>query len=162
MERGNLDLEAWLRDADRDLIASVEEDLDLDAMLVRVRRTAAELKIRRTAASTTSGGLVMDATAAAIGRFFRGRPDEWSDDLTVCESTRRTPSKVYPVVRQFIEAGWLEERWEAGVADGEPRRKFYRVTQDGLTGLGLAVAEYEQTRRVASQRFLGEHRPQEA
>jgi DNA-binding PadR family transcriptional regulator len=89
----------------------------------------------------------------------------WFDDLQICDSTGLSPGSTYSVIRQFVDAGWLEDRWETGVEEDEPRRKFYRTTADGVTGLGLIIAEYEQTQRAgesALNRLLGKRRPKEA
>jgi hypothetical protein len=165
MKPDDLDLDVWLREADRDFVASVADELDLDLILDRVQRTAAELKVRQAAASTAAGGLVMGPAAVRIGRLFRGNPDVWFDDLQICDSTGLSPGSTYSVIRQFVDAGWLEDRWETGVEEDEPRRKFYRTTADGVTGLGLIIAEYEQTQRAgesALNRLLGKRRPKEA
>jgi hypothetical protein len=165
MNRDDMDLDLWLREADRDFVTSIAGELDLDLILERVQRSATELKVRQAAASTAAGGLVMGPAAVKIGRLFRQNPDKWFDDLQICDSTGLNPSSTYSVIRQFVEAGWLEERWETDVAEGEPRRKFYRSTADGVIDLGLIIAEYEQSQRGAElpvKGLLGNPHPREA
>lgn len=165
MKPDDLDLDVWLREADRAFVASLADELDLDLILARVQRTAAEVKVRQVTASTAAGVLVMGPAAVRIGRFFRGNPDVWFDDLEICDLTGLNPGSTYSVIRQFVDAGWLEDRWETDVAKGHPRRKFYRTTADGANGLGLIVAEYERTQHAgesALSRLLGKRRPKEA
>jgi len=168
MNQDDVGLDPRLIAANREFTAAVANQLDLDGVLEKVHRTAGELVTRQAIASSIAGGLVMDRAAMNVGKFLReqrsaeGAP-EWVRELTICEKTIMTPVMVYPALRQFVEAGWLDERWDADGADGEPRPKAYRVTDDGYVGLGLAIAERHQALPLRwMARLFGIRRWQEA
>ncbi|HEV2373056.1 MAG TPA: PadR family transcriptional regulator [Streptosporangiaceae bacterium] len=53
--------------------------------------------------------------------------------LEVCATTGLPSGTIHPILARLESAGWLESRWEQvdPRAAGRPRRRFYRLSQDG-------------------------------
>jgi PadR family transcriptional regulator, regulatory protein PadR len=49
---------------------------------------------------------------------------------------------LYPLLTRLLAEGWVTDEWEAHEADdpGRPRRRYYRVTADGVSQLARIVA----------------------
>src|SRR5262249_39765364 len=63
--------------------------------------------------------------------------------LQLCEETGLPSGTVYPIVARLEQVGWLESRWEdpnEHVAQGRPRRRYYRLTEDGAERARTALA----------------------
>ncbi len=61
---------------------------------------------------------------------------------------------LYPIMARLEQAGWVESSWEdpaRHVAEGRPRRRYYRLTRDGadLASAALAKADRARARRRA-------------
>ncbi|WP_128092371.1 hypothetical protein [Streptomyces resistomycificus] len=126
----------------------------------KVRRSS-EARARRLAAATPGGGLPEGRRAIKVGLIFRRQPDRWFSELELCEATKSVQPVLYPIVRQFVEAGWLLERWETGAPEGEPRMKFYRASEEGSSALGLMIAS-NSTATPKSRYLFGFLRPKGA
>nr|WP_246461279.1 PadR family transcriptional regulator [Nocardia transvalensis] len=50
------------------------------------------------------------------------------------KSTGIKSGTLYPMLVRLEEAGWLESGWEVAEVEGRPRRRFYKLTTDGLQG----------------------------
>ncbi|MGA5299542.1 PadR family transcriptional regulator [Nucisporomicrobium flavum] len=59
------------------------------------------------------------------------------------------PGSVYPILVAFENAGWLESRVEDvdASAAGRPRRRYYRLTAEGVDAGRTALAEAARKRR---------------
>ncbi|UQU67830.1 PadR family transcriptional regulator [Couchioplanes caeruleus] len=59
------------------------------------------------------------------------------------------PGSVYPILVAFENAGWLESRVEDvdASAAGRPRRRYYRLTAEGVEAGRTALAEAARKRR---------------
>lgn len=89
--------------------------------------------------------LVLRALLADPGREMHG--------LELIEATGLRGGRLYPVVARLERAGWLESAWEAPeihVAEGRPRRRYYRLTREGA-----AVARAAPCRLVLRLRPAG-------
>ncbi|MEZ0113762.1 PadR family transcriptional regulator PadR [Catenulispora sp. EB89] len=65
--------------------------------------------------------------------------DGFEDDLwglRICHLTRLPSGTVYPLLTRLDDLGWVEARWEDIGVGAErstgPRRRFYRLSPDGL------------------------------
>lgn len=58
---------------------------------------------------------------------------------------RFDPSLIYRVLREMEEGGWVASRWDDD-SQG-PRRRVYRITQDGIDYLKVWVADLRRTRQ---------------
>jgi PadR family transcriptional regulator len=60
-------------------------------------------------------------------------PDEELYGLRIAQRAGRKAGSVYPILARLEEAGWLESCWEREErAERGPRRRFYRLSPDGL------------------------------
>jgi DNA-binding PadR family transcriptional regulator len=90
----------------------------------------------------------------------------WDDDPTVAlyglEITARTgllPGTTYPILQRLLDHGWLTDEWEDldPRAAARPRRRYYRLTEDGASQARKAlqdVSARSDARRLAWARGL--------
>lgn len=77
----------------------------------------------------------------------RGR--HWGYDLSRTSGVRS--GALYPMLRKFLEQGWVTDGWEdpdQAQADGRPPRRFYELTD-------LGRAELASTAAAARRRGIG-------
>jgi len=58
---------------------------------------------------------------------------EWYG-LQLCAETGLPSGTIYPIVARLERLGWVESSWEdpvRHVAEGRPRRRYYRITGEG-------------------------------
>src|SRR5689334_3256130 len=63
--------------------------------------------------------------------------------LALCEQTGLPSGTIYPIIARLEQAAWVESRWEdpeTHVAEGRPRRRYYRLTEDGVDHARSALA----------------------
>ncbi|MDG4770944.1 helix-turn-helix transcriptional regulator [Solwaraspora sp. WMMD792] len=84
-------------------------------------------------------------------------PDQQRYGLEIVESTGLLPGTVYPILARLEQAGWLHSQWEAvdEHAAGRPRRRYYRLTADGVAAVQVARATAAQRRRGPTRMALG-------
>ena len=61
------------------------------------------------------------------------------------ERQRFDPSLVYRALREMEDSDWVTSRWDDD-SQG-PRRRVYRITQDGIDYLQIWVADLRRTRQ---------------
>src|SRR5215472_7814204 len=72
---------------------------------------------------------MLDVLEALMG------PDDELYGYKIAQRAERKTGVVYPILDRLAEAGWLESRWETSTSDARgPRRRFYRLSPDGLSG----------------------------
>ncbi|HEY3904798.1 MAG TPA: PadR family transcriptional regulator [Streptosporangiaceae bacterium] len=72
--------------------------------------------------------------------------------LQLCAVTGLPSGTVYPIIARLEQAGWLDSWWEDPVrhtAEGRPRRRYYRLSQDGAETARLALARSYRSRSGA-------------
>ena len=73
--------------------------------------------------------------------------DEPGAELYGLEIVRRTGLKsgtLCPVLDRLADAGLLSARWEGQPGGGGPRRRFYRLTGEGVHEARQVVLEYSR------------------
>jgi DNA-binding PadR family transcriptional regulator len=71
----------------------------------------------------------------------------WSSDelhgFALAKQAGRPTGSVYVILSRLEAAGWVESRWETENVDneGRPRRRFYRLSADGLASARQVLAE---------------------
>ncbi len=74
----------------------------------------------------------------------------WDDDPTAAlyglEITARTgllPGTTYPILQRLLEHGWLIDEWEDldPHAAARPRRRYYRLTEEGASAARKALQD---------------------
>ena len=76
-------------------------------------------------------------------RALLDKPTQERYGLELCELTGLPSGTIYPIVTRLEQAGWLESFWEPPeqhVAEGRPRRRYYRLTKDGAEQARHALA----------------------
>ncbi len=104
---------------------------------------------------TTTVRLVLEA-------LLRAWDDDPSSVLYGLEITARTgllPGTTYPILQRLLEYGWLTDEWEDldPREAARPRRRYYRLTEDGAPAARKALQEVSarsEARRVAWGRRL--------
>ncbi|MBR7834170.1 helix-turn-helix transcriptional regulator [Actinospica durhamensis] len=77
-------------------------------------------------------------------------PDDQLYGLKIAQQAGRKTGVVYPVLARLEDAGWVTSEWELDTrGERGPRRRFYRLSPDGL---GAARAALAERRGAASQR----------
>jgi PadR family transcriptional regulator PadR len=71
----------------------------------------------------------------------------------LCAATGRPSGTIYPILAKLEELGWLESEWEEPelhVPAGRPRRRYYRLTEDGATNARTALRAAQASRLKAA------------
>lgn len=78
--------------------------------------------------------LVLHALLADVDKELYG--------LEIAERTSLLPGTTYPILVRLTQAGWVKPRWEDIDPHDEqrPRRRYYKLTPDGITGAREALA----------------------
>ena len=69
--------------------------------------------------------------------------------LAIGERAGLPSGTVHPILARFEQAGWLSSRWEDDIDphhEGRPRRRYYRLTTDGVELARNALARAAQRR----------------
>jgi DNA-binding PadR family transcriptional regulator len=82
-------------------------------------------------------------------REFLDDPTAEKYGLQICKAVTLAPGTVHPLLYKFEELGWLESRFEEiDPSDaGRPRRRYYRLTPDGVEFARDALARVHKSRR---------------
>ena len=63
--------------------------------------------------------------------------------LQLCEETGLPSGTIYPIVARLEQLGWVESSWEdphEHIEAGRPRRRYYRLTEEGAQQARDALA----------------------
>jgi len=77
-------------------------------------------------------------------RALLADPTQEKYGLQLCTEAKLPSGTIHPILarleRQF---GWLTSRWEDAVPaeEGRPRRRYYRLTEDGAERARIALAQ---------------------
>jgi PadR family transcriptional regulator PadR len=81
-------------------------------------------------------------------------PAERRYGLDVCAETGLPSGTIYPILARLERIGWMESDWEdpnAHIAEGRPRRRYYRLTRDGAECADEALQAIRRTRKNAAR-----------
>jgi PadR family transcriptional regulator, regulatory protein PadR len=70
--------------------------------------------------------------------------------LELCAETGLPSGTIYPIVARLEQVGWVESSWEEPsehVAQGRPRRRYYRLTEKGAEQARDALARVYRSRK---------------
>ena len=81
--------------------------------------------------------------------------------LELVEATGLPPGTIYPIMARLEIAGWVSSRWEetGPEAKGRPRRRYYRLSADGLVQAQAARAASDARRRARTRGAIGDVLP---
>lgn len=88
---------------------------------------------------TTTVRLVMEA----LLRVWDDNPEAALYGLEITELTGLLPGTTYPILQRLLEHGWLTDEWEDldPRAAARPRRRYYRLTEEGASAARKAVQD---------------------
>lgn len=96
---------------------------------------------------------VTGATVDVLRELLAAADPVWG--LVVIKATGRKPGTVYPIFERLESAGWVESRWEEDSARPGPRRRYYRLTDDGRVAAVQTVAVFDARATSARARTAG-------
>jgi PadR family transcriptional regulator PadR len=76
-------------------------------------------------------------------RALLAKPTQEMYGLQICQAAGLPSGTIHPILARFEKLGWLESRWEdtSPHEEGRPRRRYYRLTEDGAERARIAMAE---------------------
>jgi PadR family transcriptional regulator, regulatory protein PadR len=76
-------------------------------------------------------------------RALLAEPTQEMYGLQVCAAAGLPSGTIHPILARFERLGWLESRWEdaSPEEEGRPRRRYYRLTEDGAERARIALAQ---------------------
>jgi PadR family transcriptional regulator, regulatory protein PadR len=76
-------------------------------------------------------------------RALLAEPTQEMYGLQICQAAGLPSGTIHPILARFEGMGWLESRWEdiKPEDEGRPRRRYYRLTQDGAEHARIALAQ---------------------
>ena len=85
-------------------------------------------------------------------------PDQELYGLELVEATGLPPGTIYPIMARLETAGWVTSRWEdiGQEARGRPRRRYYRLSADGVAQARSALAERDARRHARTRGPIGD------
>lgn len=92
----------------------------------------------------------MTLQAQLVLRALLEDPAKERYGLELCELAGLPSGTVYPILARLEHVGWVDGIWEDPVAyekGGRPRRRLYRITQDGAVQARETLARVYQARR---------------
>lgn len=68
--------------------------------------------------------------------------------LEICAAAGLPTGTIHPILARFEGIGWLESRWEETDPheQGRPRRRYYRLTPDGIERARQSLTQVEARR----------------
>jgi len=63
--------------------------------------------------------------------------------LQICAAAGLPSGTIHPILARFEHIGWLKSCWEdaSPQEEGRPRRRYYRLTEDGAEQARIALAQ---------------------
>jgi len=85
----------------------------------------------------------MTLSTQLVLRALLAEPAQEMYGLEICEAAGLPSGTIHPILARFENLGWLESRWEdiKPQDEGRPRRRYYRLTQDGAERARIALAQ---------------------
>jgi DNA-binding PadR family transcriptional regulator len=92
--------------------------------------------------------LKMTMQMQLVLRLLLAEPTRERYGLEVGQQTGLPSGTYHPILNRLETAGWLESRWEDADPHEEhrPRRRYYRLTGDGVVAARQALARASQSK----------------
>jgi DNA-binding PadR family transcriptional regulator len=88
------------------------------------------------------------------------KPDDELYGLKIAKASGRPTGSVFPILARLEQAGWVLSDWEATEPHSRgPRRRFYRLSADGLPAARAAVSGRGAARGAGGARSPLQLRP---
>ena len=93
--------------------------------------------------SGKSPGLRMTLATQLVLRAMLAEPTREMYGLQICQAAELPSGTIHPILARLERLGWLESHWEdaAPQVEGRPRRRYYRLTEDGAERARIALAQ---------------------
>src|ERR1700722_5993716 len=90
-----------------------------------------------------SPGLRMTLATQLVLRAMLAEPTREMYGLQICQVAELPSGTIHPILARLERLGWLESHWEDAVPqeEGRPRRRYYRLTEDGAERARIALAQ---------------------
>jgi DNA-binding PadR family transcriptional regulator len=85
----------------------------------------------------------------AVLAVLSAQPSAWQHGYAIARDTGLKSGTLYPILIRLADRGLMEARWEDEQPAGRPRRHLYRLTPEGLTRAGAALATVPSRARAA-------------
>jgi PadR family transcriptional regulator len=85
----------------------------------------------------------------AVLAVLSAQPSAWQHGYAIARDTGLKSGTLYPILIRLADRGLMEARWEDEQPAGRPRRHLYRLTPEGLTRAGAALATPPSRARAA-------------
>lgn len=97
--------------------------------------------------SKSPTGLRMTLATQLVLRAMLAEPTRETYGLQICHDAGLPSGTIHPILARLERLGWLESWWEAVVPqeEGRPRRRYYRLTEDGAECARVALAQATTT-----------------
>ena len=96
------------------------------------------------------GTLRMTLQTQLVLRALLEEPARQRYGLELCELAGLPSGTIYPILARLEQVGWVDSAWEDPAVHekaGRPRRRFYRITQDGAIQARDTLARAYRSRR---------------
>jgi PadR family transcriptional regulator PadR len=92
-------------------------------------------------------GLRMTLATQLTLRAMLAEPTREMYGLQICQAADLPSGTIHPILARLERLGWLESRWEDAVPqeEGRPRRRYYKLTEDGGERARIALAQTTTT-----------------
>jgi PadR family transcriptional regulator, regulatory protein PadR len=95
-----------------------------------------------------------DPTLRVLSELASRPGQEWYG-LELCKATGLSSGSLYPILVRIEGEGWIRSRWEEPErqeTEHRPRRRYYSLTADGVTGIReLAARSAARTARLRGE-----------
>jgi PadR family transcriptional regulator, regulatory protein PadR len=90
-----------------------------------------------------SAGPRMTIPTQLVLRAMLAEPTREMYGLQICQAAELPSGTIHPILARLERLGWLESHWEDAVPqeEGRPRRRYYRLTEDGAERARIALAQ---------------------
>src|ERR687893_507002 len=84
----------------------------------------------------------MTLSTQLVLRTLLAEPTREMYGLQICQAAELPSGTIHPILARLEGCGWLESRWEDTDPKraGRPRRRYYRLTPDGVAYAVAALA----------------------
>jgi PadR family transcriptional regulator, regulatory protein PadR len=90
---------------------------------------------------------ITEATVAVLEILTRHDEPCWG--LLLIKESGKPAGSVYPILDRLENAGWVTSSWETDASRPGPRRRYYRLTDDGATAAAAAIRKLRAPAIVA-------------
>lgn len=85
---------------------------------------------------------VTEPTLDVLRVLVGSRAPVWG--LALAKGAERAPGTVYPILSRLEERGWIVGEWEGESDHSGPRRRYYRLTDEGRVEAASLLAARER------------------